>query len=87
MVMVVPGMQVTLVELSKPSYSLLELLSDIEGTFVGVNRSLKGLVRELTSYEGVQARMDGIIFERMAGASHGNPIIGLLRDFLGCLRY
>lgn len=78
-------MQVTLVEMSKPSPSLPELLSGIGSTLVGVDRTLKVLLEELTSVEGVQARMDGIIFEKMDEASYGNPIVNILKDYLGSL--
>lgn len=77
--------EVTLVELSKTSPSLPELLTGIGSTLVGVDRTLKELVQDLTSSEGVQARMDGIIFERMEEASYGNPVINLIKDYLGSL--
>ncbi|KAK9669058.1 hypothetical protein RND81_13G106300 [Saponaria officinalis] len=77
--------QVTLVELAKPSPSLPELLSGIGSTLVGVDITLKNLLQDMTSSEGVQARMDGIIFEKMEEASYGSPLISILRDYLGSL--
>lgn len=78
-------MQVTLVEVSRSSPSLPEILSGIGSTLVGVDRTLKVLLQELTSVEGVQARMDGIIFEKLDESSIGNPIINILKDYLGSL--
>ncbi|KAL9243332.1 hypothetical protein vseg_017232 [Gypsophila vaccaria] len=77
--------RVTLVELAKPSPSLPELLSGIGSTLVGVDVTLKNLLQDMTSSEGVQARMDGIIFEKMEEASYGSPLISILRDYLGSL--
>ncbi|CAO2818423.1 unnamed protein product [Amaranthus hypochondriacus] len=76
---------VTLVELSRPSASLPEILSGIGSTLIGVDTTLKVLLQELSSLEGVQARMDGIIFEKLDQGSFGNPIINLLKDYLGSL--
>ena len=84
MVMVVLGMQVNAVELSRAS-TLLEIVSDnIESTVDEVVRTLK-VLPNMTSSEGVQARMDGIFFERMGGTSLGNPVIRLVKAFLGSL--
>lgn len=76
---------VNLVEVSRPSPSLPEILSGIGSTLVGVDRTLKGLLQELTSVEGIQARMDGIIFEKLDDVSNGNSIINILKDYLGSL--
>lgn len=76
--------EVTVVELSRAS-TLLEIVSDtIESTVDGVVRTLK-VLHNLTSSEGVQARMDGIFFERMGETSLGNPVIRLLKAFIGSL--
>ncbi|KAL5725643.1 hypothetical protein ACHQM5_008766 [Ranunculus cassubicifolius] len=77
--------QVTLVEIMKPSPSLPEVLSGIGASVVGFDSTVKGLLRELTVSEGVQARMDGIIFERFEGASYSNPIFSLIKDYLSSL--
>ncbi|GMY15432.1 serine protease SPPA, chloroplastic [Fagus crenata] len=74
--------QVTLVELSRPSPSLPELLSGIGNTLVGVDRTLKELLQELTFADGVQARMDGIMFQRLEGYAYANPIFTLIKDYL-----
>ena len=57
--------QVTIVELSRTSPSLPEVLSGIGSTIAGVDRTLKDLLQSLTLADGVQARMDGIMFERL----------------------
>ncbi|KAG2667178.1 hypothetical protein I3760_15G099800 [Carya illinoinensis] len=77
--------RVTVVELSRPSPSLPEILSGIGNTLVGVDRTLKVLLEELTFSDGVQARMDGIIFQRLEGYAYANPIFTLLKDYLSSL--
>lgn len=77
--------QVTLVELSRSSPSLPEILSGIGNTLVGVDITLKELLRELSISEGVQARMDGIMFQRLEGYSYANPIFTLIKDYLSSL--
>lgn len=72
--------QVTLVELSRPS--LPEILRGIGTTLVGVDKTLKELLQELTSSDEVQARMDGIMLERLEGCPHPNSILTLMKDFL-----
>lgn len=74
--------QVTLVEVSKPSPSLPEIISGIGSSLFGVDRTLKEILQNMGSSDGVQARMDGILFERLQGASFGNPIFQLIRDCL-----
>ncbi|KAK4567892.1 hypothetical protein RGQ29_003602 [Quercus rubra] len=61
--------QVTLVELSRPSPTLPEVLSGIGNTLVG----------------GIQARMDGIMFQRLEGYSYANPIFALIKDYMSSL--
>ncbi|KAJ7956530.1 serine protease SPPA, chloroplastic-like [Quillaja saponaria] len=77
--------QVKVVELSRPSPSLPELLSGIGSTLVGVDRTLKGLMQELTFSDGVQARMDGIMFQNLEGYPYANPIFILIKDYLSSL--
>ncbi|XP_062030049.1 serine protease SPPA, chloroplastic [Rosa rugosa] len=77
--------EVTLVELARPSPSLPELLSGVGSTLVGVEQTMKTLLQDLTFSDGVQARMDGILFQRLEGASNANPIFNLIRDYLGSL--
>ncbi|KAK9203904.1 hypothetical protein WN943_014161 [Citrus x changshan-huyou] len=59
--------QVTLVEMSKPSPTLPEILSSVGNSIAGVDRTLKELLQDLTFSDGVQARMDGILFQRLEG--------------------
>ncbi|KAL2338251.1 hypothetical protein Fmac_012697 [Flemingia macrophylla] len=77
--------QVTVVELSRPSPSLPEILSGIGNSLVGVDTTLKELLQDLTFSHEVQARMDGIMFEKLEGYPHANPILALIRDYLGSL--
>ncbi|KAF7806300.1 serine protease SPPA, chloroplastic-like [Senna tora] len=77
--------QVTLVELSRPNPSLPEILSGLGSTLVGVDRTLKDLLQGLTFSEGVQARMDGIMFENLEGYPYANPILTLIKDYLSSL--
>jgi len=77
--------QVTLVEVSRPSPSLPEILSGLGNSLVGVDRTLKELLQELTFSDGVQARMDGIVFEKLEGYPYGNPILAMIKDYLSSL--
>ncbi|XP_059644832.1 serine protease SPPA, chloroplastic isoform X2 [Cornus florida] len=77
--------QVNLVELSRPSPTLPEILSGIGNSLVGVDRTLKELLQDLTSSDGVQARMDGIMFQKLEGSSFTNPVFTLIKDYLSSL--
>ncbi|KAH9722396.1 serine protease SPPA [Citrus sinensis] len=79
------GSQVTLVEMSKPSPTLPEILSSVGNSIAGVDRTLKELLQDLTFSDGVQARMDGILFQRLEGVAYGNPILTLIKDYLSSL--
>ncbi|KAK8507050.1 hypothetical protein V6N13_069843 [Hibiscus sabdariffa] len=76
---------VTLVELSRPSPTLPEVLSGIGSSIVGVDRTLKELLQDLTFSDGVQARMDGIMFQRLEGLSNATPLFSLIKDYLSSL--
>ncbi|XWS51278.1 hypothetical protein CRYUN_Cryun12cG0163000 [Craigia yunnanensis] len=77
--------QVTLVELSRPSPTLPEILSGIGSSIVGVERTLKELLQDMTFSDGVQARMDGIMFQRLEGFSNATPLFSLIKDYLSSL--
>ncbi|KAI9381056.1 hypothetical protein POPTR_015G047500v4 [Populus trichocarpa] len=77
--------QVMLVELSRPSPTLPEILSGIGSSVVGAERTLKELLQDLAFSNGVQARMDGILFQGLEEASYDNPILTLIKDYLGSL--
>ncbi|KAL4566443.1 hypothetical protein LXL04_030558 [Taraxacum kok-saghyz] len=66
--------KVTLVELSKESLSLPQILFRMMTSAIGVDRS--------TSSDGVQARMDGDTFQGSEGSLVADPIFGLLKDYL-----
>ncbi|KAK9278401.1 hypothetical protein L1049_027966 [Liquidambar formosana] len=77
--------KVTLVELSRPSPTLPEILSGVGNSLIGVDRTVKELLQDLTFSDGVQARMDGIMFQRLEEASYANPIFTLIKDYLSSL--
>jgi protease IV len=75
-------LQVRLVEISKPSPTLPDILSGIGGSLLGVDRAMKGMLQDVTSQSGVQARMDGIIFESFGDISGGNQLFLLIKDLI-----
>ncbi|KAK1384166.1 serine protease SPPA, chloroplastic-like, partial [Heracleum sosnowskyi] len=77
--------QVTLVELSRPSSTLPELLGGIGSSIVGVDQTLRELLQGLASADGVQARMDGIMFQGSENASYGNTFMSLIKDYLSSI--
>ncbi|KAL8124024.1 hypothetical protein AgCh_011869 [Apium graveolens] len=77
--------QVTLVELSRPSSTLPELLSGIGSSIVGVDQTLRELLQGLALADGVQARMDGIMFQGSENASYGNAFMTLIKDYLSSI--
>ncbi|KAK7281700.1 hypothetical protein RIF29_09910 [Crotalaria pallida] len=80
-----PDTQVTLVEISRPSPSLPEILLGVGNTLVGVDRTLKELLQSLTFSDGVQARMDGIMFQTLEGYPYANNILSIIKDYLSSL--
>lgn len=72
-------------EFSRPSPSLPEVLSGIGSSLLGVERTVKQQLQDLTSSDGVQARMDGIMFQKLEGAAFANPFFNLIKDVLSCL--
>ncbi|KAL2462086.1 Serine protease SPPA [Abeliophyllum distichum] len=74
--------QVTLVEMSRPSSSLPEVLSGLGNTIVEADNAIKELLQDMASSTGIQARMDGIVFEKLEEASYANVIFKLVKDYL-----
>ncbi|KAK4735459.1 hypothetical protein R3W88_009720 [Solanum pinnatisectum] len=74
--------QVSVVELSRPSASLPEVLSGIGSSLAGADRTLKELLNDVASSDGIQARMDRIMFEKLGGATYTNPLFMLIKDCL-----
>ncbi|KAL6633618.1 hypothetical protein ACP70R_026289 [Stipagrostis hirtigluma subsp. patula] len=72
--------KVQLVEISKPSPTLPEILSGIGGSLLGVDRVVKGALQDMTSLSGVQARMDGILFESLGNMSGENQLFLLIKE-------
>ncbi|EES05594.1 hypothetical protein BDA96_04G269100 [Sorghum bicolor] len=74
--------KIQLVEVSKPSPSLPEILSGIGGSLLGVDRAVKGVLQDMTTLSGVQARMDGILFENLGDMSGENQLLLLVKDIM-----
>ncbi|XP_077237699.1 serine protease SPPA, chloroplastic-like [Tasmannia lanceolata] len=77
--------KVTLVEVSRAPASVPEIMRGIGNSLFGLDRTMNELLQDLASCERVQARMDGIIFERLGGASISNPIFQLIKDYLSSI--
>ncbi|XP_051116774.1 serine protease SPPA, chloroplastic-like isoform X1 [Andrographis paniculata] len=75
--------QVTLVELSRPSISPVELLQEMGNTMMEADEAVKDLMHEMATSDEIQARMDGSLFEKLAGSSAAQSTLTLIRD---CLR-
>ncbi|XP_020587491.1 serine protease SPPA, chloroplastic [Phalaenopsis equestris] len=73
--------QVRLVEITRPSPSLPELLSSIGSSIFGLERTVKEMLQEVSSFGSVQARMEGLLFERLEKPDDANPILSLLKDY------
>ncbi|KAI0518724.1 hypothetical protein KFK09_006160 [Dendrobium nobile] len=73
--------QVRLVEISRPSPSLPELVSSIGSSIFGLERTMKEMLQDVASFGSVQARMEGILFERLEKPDYANPIFSLLKDY------
>ncbi|PIM97304.1 hypothetical protein CDL12_30227 [Handroanthus impetiginosus] len=77
--------QVTLVELSRPSISLPEILGGFGSSIAKADEAIKELLQVMASSDGIQARMDGIMLEQLDGASYDSIIFALIKDYLSCL--
>ncbi|PIM97307.1 hypothetical protein CDL12_30223 [Handroanthus impetiginosus] len=74
--------QVTLVELSRPSTSLPEILGGLGSSIAKADEAIKELLQVMASSDGIQARMDGIMLEQLDGSSYANIIFALIEDYL-----
>ncbi|KAL8478749.1 hypothetical protein ACS0TY_030579 [Phlomoides rotata] len=77
--------QVTLVELTRPSTSLPEFLSGFGSSVAEADKAIREIVQIMTSYDGIQARMDGIMLEQPDGASHASIIFTMIKNYLRSL--
>ncbi|KAJ0578048.1 putative peptidase S49, ClpP/crotonase-like domain superfamily [Helianthus annuus] len=77
--------KVTLVEVSKPSFSLQKILFGMLSSAIGIDTALKLLQDNSATCDGVQARMDGIMFHGSEGSSFADPNFSLLKDYLTSL--
>ena len=71
-------------ELSRPSTSLPELLSGFGGSIAEADKAIKELLQIMASFDGIQARMDGIMLEQLEGRSSVN-IFTMIKDYLSSL--
>ncbi|EYU38164.1 hypothetical protein ABFS82_04G140000 [Erythranthe guttata] len=74
--------QVTLVEISRPSTSLFDILGGFGSSVAEADKAIKELMQLMSSSDGIQARVDGIVLEQLDGASYANIIFTLLKDCL-----
>ncbi|KQK01506.1 serine protease SPPA, chloroplastic [Brachypodium distachyon] len=74
--------KVQLVEISKASPTLPDILSGIGASLLGVDRVVKGVLQDVTSLNGVQARMDGILFERLENMSGENQLFLFIKEIV-----
>ncbi|KAL7153025.1 hypothetical protein ABFS83_04G137200 [Erythranthe nasuta] len=72
--------QVTLVEISRPSTSLFDILGGFGSSVAEADKAIKELMQLVSSSDGIQARVDGIVLEQLDGASYANIIFTLLKD-------
>ncbi|KAG0466381.1 hypothetical protein HPP92_017961 [Vanilla planifolia] len=72
--------QVKLVEICRPSPSFSEILSGLGASLFGLERTMKEMLQDLTSYGDVQARIEGILFERME-REYSNPVFSFIKDY------
>lgn len=70
-------------ELTRSGPTLPEILGSLG--MVGVDETIKELLQDLTFSDGVQARMDGIMFQKLEGYTHPNPILALIKDYLSSM--
>ncbi|WOL17182.1 serine protease SPPA, chloroplastic-like isoform X1 [Canna indica] len=75
--------QVRLVELSRPSTTLPDMLSSIWNSVFGLDMAVKEVLQDLAPASGVQARTDGILLEAVGSASEENHVFDLIKDCLG----
>ncbi|KAI7985253.1 hypothetical protein LOK49_LG14G00351 [Camellia lanceoleosa] len=62
-----------------------KILVGIGNTVVGVDRTLQELLQDLASSDEIQARMDGIMFQKLDGVSNSSPFFTLIKDYLSSL--
>jgi protease-4 len=76
---------VTVVELSRLSPTLPEVLKGIGFSLVGADQTLTELLQDLTLSNGVQARMSGTMFRSLDGYPSANPISTLIKDYFSSM--
>ncbi|KAI3686584.1 hypothetical protein L1987_80264 [Smallanthus sonchifolius] len=69
--------KVTLVELSKPSFSVNKILFSMVSSAIGIETTLKHLQDDFAVCNGVQSRMDGIMVHGSEGSSFADYLTSL----------
>ncbi|KAK9080372.1 hypothetical protein SSX86_000130 [Deinandra increscens subsp. villosa] len=77
--------KVTLVELSKPSFSFQKILFSMLTSAIGIDTTLNHLQDDSATCDGVEARMDRIMFHGSEGSSFAGLNLSLLKDCLTSL--
>lgn len=78
--------QVTLVELSTPSTSPLDIISGFGNSLAEADKGIKELLQIMASSDGIQASMDGIMFEKFGGpVSSIGFVFTFIKDYLRSL--
>ncbi|XP_047337712.1 serine protease SPPA, chloroplastic [Impatiens glandulifera] len=77
--------EVKLIEISRPSPTLPEILSGVGNSVMEVETTFKELLQELSYSDGIQARMDGIVFEKTDKSLYSNHILCLIKDYLSSI--
>lgn len=71
--------------MSRPSPTIPEIITGIGNTLLGLDKTVKEALLGLNYLNGVQARIDGILFESASNASNDNPIFMIIEDCLNSL--
>ncbi|KAJ3694775.1 hypothetical protein LUZ60_000152 [Juncus effusus] len=74
--------KVRLVEISKPSPSLPDLITSIGSSLIGLERVTKNILSDTSAISGVQAKLDGSLFEGLGNPMSENQILTLIKDFM-----
>lgn len=71
--------------MSRPSPTLAEIITGFGNSLLGLDKTVKEALLGLNYLNGVQARIDGILFETVSNASDDNPIFMIIKDCLNSL--
>ncbi|KAL4185606.1 hypothetical protein AMTRI_Chr10g231500 [Amborella trichopoda] len=74
--------KVTLVEVTKNQPSFAEVVGGLGSSLLGLDGAMRDIWHEFSSFEGIKARMDGIILEGIECSPFEDSILALLKDYL-----